>query len=81
MLKDETKTKLVKVAADLQKQEGKRIDFDEAISYLIDFYSKKTHDWDKFDVFCKPIKDANVSDLIEELNKGRREDEKRFSRD
>ena len=28
MLKDNTKTKLIKVAADLQKKTGRRIDFD-----------------------------------------------------
>lgn len=81
MLKEETKIKLIKVAAELQQQAGKRIDFDEAISYLIDLYRNKTQDWEQFDIFCKPMKGVKKSELIEELNKGRKEDEKRFSID
>ena len=76
MLKDDTKTKLIKVAADLQKKTGERIDFDEAISFLIDQYLKQEQDWEKFNIFSKTIEHLSSEDLLEELRKGRREDEK-----
>jgi len=76
MLKDETKTKLTKVAADLQKERGVRVDYDEAISYLIDNYMNQNKNWDKFDIFCKPIKNTTKEELLKELYIGRNEDEK-----
>ncbi|MHA1283630.1 MAG: VapB-type antitoxin [Promethearchaeota archaeon] len=79
MLKEDTKTKLIKIAADLQKKRGKRVDFDETISYLIDLYFNKKKNWKKFEEFCKPIKDLKLEDVMEELKRGRMEDEKKFS--
>lgn len=76
MLKDETKTKLTKVAADLQKERGIRVDFDEAISFLIDRYFNQNQNWEKFNIFCKPIENTTKEELLKELNKGRVEDEK-----
>ncbi len=71
MLKNETKTKLTKVAADLQKERGVRVDFDEAISFLIDRYISQNKNWEKFEIFCKPIKSTTKEELLEELSKGR----------
>lgn len=77
MLKDDTKTKLVKVAADLQKKTGERIDFDEAISFLIDQYLNQEEDWEKFDIFSKTIENITSEELLNELRGGRKEDEKK----
>lgn len=76
MLKDITKTKLTKVAADLQKERGVRVDFDEAISFLIDSYFNQNKNWEKFNIFCKPIKNTTKEELLKELYIGRNEDEK-----
>jgi hypothetical protein len=81
MLKEDTKKRLTKVAADLQRERGDRVDFDTAIAFLIDQYFEKKKDWDKFNEFCKPIEGITTEELIEELYKGRREDEKKFGSD
>jgi len=78
MLKKDTKIKLTKIAADLQKQKGERVDFDETISNLIDMYYKKNLDWNKFDMFCQPLNNVSEDELMKELYKGRMEDEKKF---
>jgi hypothetical protein len=79
MLKDNTKTKLIKVAADLQKKTGRRIDFDGVISYLIDQYLNQKQGWEKFEIFCETIKNITSEELLEELRLGRKEDEKKSS--
>ncbi len=79
MLKDETKTKLIKIAADLQKKIAVRVDFDTAISYLIDIYLNQNKDWEKFEIFCKPAKNITSKEFLEELYNGREEDEKENS--
>ncbi len=81
MLKEDTKIKLIKIAADLQKKTGRRIDFDGAISHLIDQYLNQNQDWEKFEIFCEPIKNVTSEELLEELKRGRIEDEKKFSID
>jgi len=81
MLKEDTKTKLIRIAADLQKKTGRRTDFDGAISYLIDQYLNQNQDWEKFEIFCEPIKNVTSEQLLEELKQGRNEDEKKFSID
>lgn len=77
MLKNDTKIKLTKVAADLQKKLGIRVDFDTAISFLIEQYLKQNQNWDKFDEFIKPVKNVTKKELLEELYRGRNEDEKK----
>ena len=81
MLKEDTKTKLIRIAADLQKKTGRRTDFDGAISYLIDQYLNQNQDWEKFEIFCEPTKNVTSEQLLEELKQGRNEDEKKFSID
>jgi hypothetical protein len=81
MLKEDTKIKLIKVAADMQKKTGRRIDFDGAISYLIDQYLNQNQDWEKFEIFCEPTKNVTSEELLEELKRGRNEDEKKFGID
>ncbi len=76
MLKEDTKKKLTMVAADLQKKTGERVDFDTAISYLIDRYLEESKDWEKFAEFCEPLEKVTKEELLDELYKGRREDEK-----
>ncbi len=41
---EETKAKLVKIAADLQKRKGSRVDLNEAIEYLISTKKEKRPD-------------------------------------
>ena len=79
MLKEDTKKKLTMVAADLQKKTGERVDFDTAISYLIDRYLEESKDWEKFAEFCEPLEKVTKEELLDELYRGRREDEKKFS--
>lgn len=76
MLKEDTKIKLIKVAADLQKKTGSRVDFDRAISYLIDHYFNQEQDWEKFEIFCETMENVSPEDLLGELQRGRKEDEK-----
>ena len=76
MLKEDTKIKLIKVAADLQKKTGSRVDFDRAISYLIDHYFNQEQDWEKFKIFCETMENVSPEDLLGELRRGRKEDEK-----
>ena len=36
-------------------------------------------DWEKFEIFCKPAKNITSKEFLEELYKGREEDEKKNS--
>ncbi len=80
MIKEETKTKLIKIAADLQKKTGKRVDFDTAISFLIDQFLNQEQDWEKFEIFCIPFNKVTKEELLEGLYQGRKEDEKKNGR-
>ncbi|MFO8017617.1 MAG: hypothetical protein R6U96_03220 [Promethearchaeia archaeon] len=71
--------KLPKVAADLQKKTGERVDFDAAVSFLITRYLEQEKNWEKFDEFYKPLEGLSREELLEELKKGRSEDEKKYS--
>ncbi len=80
MIKKGTKTKLVKIAADLQIKLGQRVDFDTAISFLIDQYLAGNQDWDKFDRFWKSDVKGKGKDLLQELTNERVKDEKKYRR-
>ena len=80
MLKDETKTILIKIAADLQKQKGERIDYDAAITFLIEQYLEKQKNWEKFKIFRRPIFNLTIEEIIKDIKKGRLEDEKKYDR-
>ena len=81
MVKTPTKSKLVEIAADLQKKMGTRVDFDMAISFLIDQYSRDRIDWAKFDEFWNVEEGEQPRDMLNELYQERSKDEKRYRRD
>ncbi len=78
MLKKGTKSKLVRIAADLQKKLGQRVDFDTTISFLIDQYLSGNQDWEKFDRFWKSATKGKGKDLLQELTNERANDEKKY---
>jgi len=80
MLKKGTKSKLVRIAADLQNKLGTRVDFDTAISFLIDQYLSGNQDWEKFDRFWKSEKKGKGKDLHQELLQERVADEEKYHR-
>jgi len=73
----ETKEALLRVAARLQEQTGKRVDFDEAISHLVRQEDKSPDSFMKFVGSVKRLKEAS---LRAELVKERRLDELRAKR-
>ncbi len=80
MLKKGTKSKLVRIAADLQNKLGQRIDFDTTISFLIDLYLSGNQDWEKFDRFWRSDVKGKGKDLLQELTNERAKDEKKYRR-
>jgi hypothetical protein len=80
MVKDETKTILIKIEAALERQKGERIDYDAAISFLIYQYLEKQKNWEKFKIFCRPIFNLTMEEILKEIKKGRLEDEKKYDR-
>lgn len=73
-----TKEALLRVAARLQEETGRRVDFDEAISHLIMLEDKNPDSFMKFVGSAKGGKNANL--LLKELAKERRLDELRVKR-
>ncbi len=78
-LKDETKTKLTQIAHDIEKETGQPVNIDEVISFLIEEHLEKKKNWDQFELFLKPLKNISKEQLLNELKKGRKEDEKIIS--
>jgi len=72
---DETRKALLRIAAEIQKEQGKRIDFDTAVSFLIEYYHSQQKDKDALERFLNPMSDLSFEDAYEELDKGRKEDE------
>ncbi len=72
-----TKRRLLEVAADLQRRLGRKVDFDDAISYLISLYEENAKRYELFELFCSSIKEASFEELYRELVEERRRDEKR----
>ncbi len=75
-----TKRKLLEVAADLQRRLGRKVDFDDAISYLISLYEENAKRYELFELFCRPVKEASFEELYRELVEERRQDEERETR-
>ena len=73
---NETGKKLLEIASDLQKKLGRRVDFNETISYLISLYEKKRKNPELFKLFCKPIEGLRFEGVYQELIEERRRDEK-----
>jgi hypothetical protein len=73
----QTKEALLKVAARLQEQTGRRIDFDEAINHLMMLEGKSP---DSFSKFVGSIKGVKAEEILKELKKERKKDELRAKR-
>lgn len=74
-IKEDTRRHLLRIAADLQKTEGKRIDFDTAIRHLIALYERQKVDLKAWDAFTQPLPGVTFKDLYEELVAERRRDD------
>jgi hypothetical protein len=72
-ISDDLKKQLLKVAADIQARTGEKVDYAEAVRYLI---SRVARDEQLFKQACAPV-DVDASRMTEELRKGRAEDKKR----
>jgi len=73
--------KLLIIAANLQKNSGKKINFNDVLRYLTEIYEEKTKNPNYFKLFCEPIQpDISFDELYDELIKERRRDENKFTR-
>ncbi len=75
---ERTKKRLLTVAASLQEKLGKRVSFDDVISYLIDLYERDRGKPELFRLFCKPMPGVSFKEAYEELLRERRKDERRL---
>lgn len=75
---DENRRRLLAIAADLQKRTGKRVDFDEVISFLTRTYERGLRRMKMFELFCRPVVGADFNSLYAELIAERRRDERRI---
>ena len=71
---EKTKAELLKIAAKLQIQIKKKVDYNTAIKFLINNYNKKK-DEKKIRKACKKVKDINVDEVLNELFLERKKDE------
>ena len=67
---------MTKIVGELQAKLGKKVDFDEAIRFLISIYRGRERRKKLFEEFVKPIENLEFKDVYEELLKGRKEDER-----
>ena len=72
---EEVKRRLLAIASELQIKLGRRVDFDEALRYLLDEREKKP--W-LLDEACKPL--PKVEEALNELYRERKLDEERLER-
>jgi predicted CopG family antitoxin len=72
---EDVKQKLLKVASELQIKRGRRVDLNEALSFLVDQREKKPH---LLGEACMPMSGAKKA--IEELRRERKVDETRLER-
>lgn len=70
---DETRKALLRIAAEIQKEQEKRIDFDAAISFLIEYYHSQQKDKGALERFLNPMSNLSFEDAYAELAKGRKE--------
>jgi len=77
-INDENRRKLLSIAADLQKKTGRRVDFDEVISFLTRTYERNLRRMEMFQLFCRPVVGADFNSLYAELIAERRKDEQRI---
>jgi hypothetical protein len=76
-INDENRKRLLAIAADLQKKSGKKINFDDVISYLAKVYEQDFRRPELFEQFCQPIAGVSFETLYAELIMERKRDEQR----
>ena len=75
---DDVKEKLLKVASELQLKRGRRVDLNEALSFLIDQRDQREKNVELLEEACKPM--GGVKESLEELQVERKNDERRLER-
>jgi len=75
-IKEETKRELLKFVSELQIKLGRRVDFDEAIRFLLMYRRKKSPKL--LLEACTPRRD--VEEALKELYEERRGDERKYNR-
>ncbi len=73
-IKEDTRRHLLRVAADLQKTHGQRVDFDATIRYLITLYEQRKVDLKAWESFTQPLPGLTFDDLYQELLAERQQD-------
>lgn len=76
-ISEQTRKKILSIAGELQKERGRRIDFDEVIMHLADMYRKGERSPELFELFCGPIGKVRFRDMYAALMRERRTDERR----
>jgi len=71
-VKEETRRRLLRIAADLQKATGQRVDLDATIRHLIELYEHRKVDLEAWHDFTRPIPGLTFDDLYQELLQERR---------
>jgi len=74
---NKTKEELLKIAAKLQIQVKKKINYNDAIKFLISNLNNKKNQ-EKFRKACEKIKDIDIKEVLDELYLERRKDEFSF---
>jgi len=76
-ISDENRKRLLAIAADLQKETGRRVDPNEVIGFLIEAFERSYRKIELFRLFCRPVAGVSFKDLYAELVAERSEDERR----
>jgi predicted CopG family antitoxin len=72
---EDVKKKLLRVASELQIKRGRRVDLNEALSFLVDQRAKNPQ---LLEEACMPM--SGAKEVIEELKRERKVDESRLER-
>jgi len=79
-ISEETKRRLVEVAAKLQMSVKRKVSLEEAVRFLIEQHEKKKHDPELFYSFFGCLKGYDIGKAQADLRELRREEEKRLER-
>ncbi len=72
----EIKSELLKIAAQLQMEGKKKVNYNEAIKYLLSLVQAKKKDQEKFLKACTPDTGVDPKQLVQDLLHERRKDER-----
>jgi len=73
-IKEDTRKHLLKIAADLQRQQGRRVDFDATIKHLIHFFEHQKKDIASWESFTTPEPGLDFDELYQLLIQERLKD-------